>query len=356
MHKDNVLSIDLAKNSFQIHLAASNGRKLLAKKVSRNKLSAAVANCGASVIAMEACGSANFWARKFQAMNFEVKLIAPQFVKPFVKSQKNDANDAEAISEAVARANMRFVPVKSVEQQKIASLHRIRERLVGNRTALTNQIRGLLAEFGITMTKGNATLRAVLSGLIDQKVTSEDSDLPEELIPEFSELSNELKELNDRISCFDRKIETICRNSERCKEILKIVGVGPLTASAVFAAVGNGSQFRNGRQFSAFLGLVPRQNSTGGKTKLGGISKRGDTYLRTLLIHGARASMVSAHKRKDYRSKWVTELKEKKGYNRAAVALANRNARVIFKLLTTNESFNEEVALKQSKQCTKAAA
>lgn len=356
MSKGNVLSIDLAKNSFHIFLASADGRKLKSQKVSRGELATKVASLDADLIAMEACGSANFWARKFISMGREVKLIAPQFVKPFVKSQKNDCNDAEAIGEAAARQSMRFVPIKSIEQQKVAALHRIRQRLVGNQTALSNQLRGLLAEFGIIIPQGKSQLLKMLAKLIDENTIPEVSDFPIELIPEFSQLRDELSEVAARIAALDKKIEMICKNSERCQEILKIVGVGPLTASAVFAALGNGSQFKNGRQFSAFLGLVPRQNSTGGKTKLGGISKRGDTYLRTLLIHGARASMVSAHKRKDYRSRWVSDLKEKKGYNRAAVALANRNARVIFKLLTSNESFNEKAAEKQSMKCTKIAS
>lgn len=338
MSKDNLLAIDLAKSSFQAHLASAQGRVLARKKLSRKALTDFVAKADSGVIAMEACASANYWGRRFQALGKEVRLLAPQYVKPFVKTNKNDANDAEAIAEAASRQTMRFVPVKSVAQQDISSLHCIRSRLVGQRTALTNQTRGLLAEYGVVVAQGHAKLRACLLQL--QRDEAFCGDLTAFMLRKLSEQSTELSFLDQRIMACDLEVKQLCDQDELSREMTKIVGIGPLTATALRALSGDMTQFKNGRQFAAFLGLVPRQQSTGGKTRLLGISKRGDAYVRTLLIHGARASLISAHKRDDYRSRWATKLKAAKGMNRAAVALANRNARTVFALLRRGRPFD----------------
>ena len=338
MSKSNLLAIDLAKSSFQVHLATAQGQALVRKKVSRKALTDFVSQADATIVAMEACAGANYWGRRFVALGREVRLMAPQYVKPFVKTNKTDANDAEAIAEAASRDSMRFVPVKTVAQQDISSLHCIRSRLVAARTALTNQIRGLVAEYGVVIAKGPSKLRAFFAELDTENTFR--GDLTPFMLRKLGVLRAELRLFDEQIAGCDAEVQQLCDQDKVCGELTKIVGIGPLTATALRAVSGDMSQFRNGRQFAAFLGLVPRQNSTGGKTKLLGISKRGDTYVRTLLIHGARASLISAHKRDDYRSRWVTKLKEAKGMNRAAVALANRNARTVFALLRRGETFD----------------
>ena len=338
MSKGNLLAIDLAKSSFQGHLASPEGRSLIRKKLSRTAVTDFVAKVDASVVAMEACAGAHYWGRRFESLGKEVRLLAPQYVKPFVKTNKNDANDAEAIAEAASRESMRFVPLKTVAQQDISSLHCIRSRLVTGRTALTNQIRGLLAEYGVVVAKGHAKLRAFLADLHREDTFR--GDLSNFMLRKLDELAQELRTFDERIASNDAEVQQLCDHDELSTELTKIVGIGPLTATALRALSGDMSQFKNGRQFAAFLGLVPRQNSTGGKTRLLGISKRGDVYVRTLLIHGARASLVSAHKRRDYRSRWATQLMVTKGMNRAAVALANRNARTVFALLRRGQPFD----------------
>lgn len=338
MSKDNLLAIDLAKSSFQVHLASPEGRALMRKKVSRSAVTDFVALADAPVVAMEACAGANYWGRRFTALGKEVLLIAPQYVKPYVKTNKNDANDAEAIAEAASRESMRFVPLKTIAQQDISSLHCVRSRLVAGRTALTNQIRGLLAEYGVVIAKGHAKLRTLLADLRLEGTFR--GDLSTFMLKKLDELAQELRSFDERIAASDAEVKQLCDQDELSCELTKIVGIGPLTATALRALSGDMSQFKNGRQFAAFLGLVPRQNSTGGKTRLQGISKRGDTYVRTLLIHGARASLISAHKRNDYRSRWATQLMVTKGMNRAAVALANRNARTVFALLRRGQPFD----------------
>jgi transposase len=338
MSKDNLLAIDLAKSSFQIHLASPEGRALVRKKLSRSAVTDFVARADAPVVAMEACAGANYWGRRFTALGKQVRLLAPQYVKPYVKTNKNDANDAEAIAEAASRESMRFVPLKTVAQQDISSLHCVRSRLVSGRTALTNQIRGLLAEYGVVLAKGHAKLRTLLADLHCEGTFR--GDLSNFMLRKLDELAQELRSFDERIAASDAEVRQLCDQDELSTELTKIVGIGPLTATALRALSGDMSQFKNGRQFAAFLGLVPRQNSTGGKTRLQGISKRGDTYVRTLLIHGARASLISAHKRNDYRSRWATQLMATKGMNRAAVALANRNARTVFALLRRGQPFD----------------
>jgi transposase len=262
-------------------------------------------------------------------------MIAPQFVKPFVKSNKNDAIDAEAICEAVQRPNMRFVPSKSIAQQDIQSIHRIRSLLVSRRTAQANQIRGLLMEYGIVIPKGINQVRKAIPILLE--------DAENKLTPLFreqlSELYDEMIHLDQRVETMLKKLNVICSQNEDCQRLLTIPGIGLLTATALIAAIGDISVFKNGRELAAWLGLVPRQHSTGGKPTLLGISKRGDAYLRTLLIHGGRAVVRISHLYQDKRNQWVEELKKRRGDNVTAVAVANKNARIVWALLTHQSEF-----------------
>ena len=324
-----VLGIDLAKNTFQLHGIDAQGKVVLRKSLSRGKLAEFIATLPACLIGLEACASSHYWARKFKSYGHEVKLISPQFVKPYVKSNKNDANDAEAICEAVSRPHMRFVPSKSVEQQDVQALHRIRSGLIQRRTALVNQIRGLLGEYGIVIVQGITHIRKQLP-LILEDAQNELSDLAREL---FADLYQQLMELDKQISFYNKKIEQLCAKSEICQRIKAIPGIGPIAATALVAAIGDAKEFKNGRQMAAWLGLVPRQCSTGGRQVLLGISKRGDRYLRCLLIHGARAVITCAKNRDNTLHKWLAKLIEKKGINKASVALANKNARIVWVLL-----------------------
>lgn len=331
-----LLGIDLAKSVFQLHGTDLKGKVVLQKQIKRAKLSALVANLAPCCIVMEACGGANYWARCFQKLGHEVKLISPQFVKPFVKTNKNDKNDAEAINEAGSRPNMRFVAPKTVEQQDIQNLHRIRSRLIKQRTALGNQLRGLLAEYGVTLPKSLNTLRCKLADVLED-ASNELTVMSREIA---AELKEELIELDKRITTYDKRITQVFKIDERCQHIAQLGGVGEITATALIAAVGDARQFQNGRQLSAWLGLVPKQSSSGGKERLLGISKRGDSYLRQLLIHGARSVLKHVDKKEDPKSLlWATK-KKALGINKAAVALANNNARVIWALLTSGENYD----------------
>lgn len=287
---------------------------------------------------MEACGSAHYWAREFRKLGHTVKLISPQFVKPYGKSNKNDAADAEAICEAVSRPNMRFVQVKEIDQQDIQGIHRIRERLVKSRTAIANEIRGLLQEYGIIIPKSIGALRKKFPDLLANPETGLTS-LAREV---FSKLSEEFLAIDERGSFFDKKIDSIHNAHPIARKLATITGVGPMRATAILASLSDPSSFRNARHFSAWLGLVPRQYSSGGKEVLLGISKRGDNYVGKLLIHGARTSLRWVEKKTDRTSLWAKKLKEKKGVNCASVALANKNARIIWALLRYERSYDPE--------------
>lgn len=278
------LGIDIAKNIFQLHGIDSYGKKVMQKRIARDDLSSFIANLPKCTIIMESCGGANYWARVFMRSGHVVKLISPQFVKPFVKTNKNDANDAEAIVEAGSRPSMRFVPIKQVEQQDIQSIHRIRSRLMKNRTALINEIRGLNLEYGVTIPQGALKVRKELRLLIDNK-KNELTDVTRELMEDLYE---ELVEVETKLKKIEKRIRVVCKTNENFQRILKVPGIGELTATAIIAAVPNASEFENGRHLSAWLGLVPRQSSSGNKQVLLGISKHGDKYLRSLLMHGAR--------------------------------------------------------------------
>lgn len=329
------LAIDVAKNVFQLHGAAADGSLVFRRRLTREQLSAFVVQLPPCDIAMEACASAHHWARQFTAMGHRVRLISPQFVKPFVKGNKNDGNDGEAICEAMQRPNMRFVPIKTVEQQDIQSLHRIRTRLVNERTGLVCQIRGILAERGIVFAKSITRARR------EFPVIAQDLNNP--LTPTLrmmmGELIEELRVLDERIRTMDRHIDAVFRANEACQRIACIEGVGPKTATAFVAAVGDPAEFKNGRHFAAWLGLVPRQHSSGDRFQLMGISKRGDKYLRTLLVHGARAVLRTAPKKNDHKHQWALQLAARRGAAKAIVAIANKMARVIWVLLAKKQDY-----------------
>ena len=338
-----IIGIDLAKNSFQVHGINKTGRKLFNKKLSRSKIADFISQQPPCRIAMEACASAHYWARKFQSCGHEVVLIAPQFVKPYVKNDKSDSNDAEAICEAASRDHMRFVPIKAVRNQDLSSLATMRQLCIKNTTALSNQIRGLLAEYGVVAPQGKASLRTLLAELCSLQSESIDAskwgDLSPVMIAELSLLYEELQGLDQRISDYDKKIEGLAKSDPRYDELVKVPGIGPLTAAAILGSVTDANLFKNARQFAAWLGLVPRQHSTGGKQTLLGITKRGDRYLRTLFVHGARV-LLNWPPKGDLRREWAHELKDKKGANKAAVALANKTARVVWAMLATGKPYD----------------
>ena len=334
-----VLGIDLAKQSFQLHGIDTHGQVVLKKKLSRAKLSAFVAQLPPCLIGMEACGGSNYWTRTFEKWGHTVRMMAPQFVKPYVKSNKSDSADAEAICEAVQRPSMRFVPAKSIEQQDIQCLHRIRSLAVARRTAQANQIRGLLMEYGIIIPKGISYVRKEIPFILE--------DADNKLSYIFRELLNELYDemvhLDKRIKNIETKLDAFCIQNEDCQRLMSIPGVGVLSATAMVSAVGNVNVFKNGRELAAWLGLVPRQHSTGGKPTLLGISKRGDTYLRTLLIHGGRTVVRLAEKYQDPRNQWINKLDQRRGKNISAVAVANKNARIAWALLRHKTTFQARV-------------
>ncbi|MFS0757600.1 IS110 family transposase [Noviherbaspirillum sp. 1P10PC] len=333
------IGIDLARNVFQVHGVDAHGKASLKKQFKRGQMAAFFANLPPCLIGMEACGSAHYWARKLQALGHTVKLMAPQFVKPYVKTNKHDAADAETICEAVLRPNMRFVPIKEVEQQGVLALHRARQGMVKARTAQANQIRGLLSEFGLIFPQGITNVYQRVPALLDEA--------KEELPGVFRELVQgllaHLKELDRQVGEMELQIQIWHRaNALSCK-LEAVPGIGPLTASALTASIGDAKNFANGRQLAAWLGLVPKQHSTGGKTNLQGISKRGDPYLRTLLIHGARAVILRAERNLNEQS-WLRRLIGRCNKNVAAVALANKNARIVWALLAKDERFRSDYA------------
>ena len=335
--KVTTLGIDLAKNVFQVHGIDQHGKEMLKKQLKRAQMVPFFINLPPCLIGMEACGSAHHWARKLQAMGHTVRLMAPQFVKPYVKTNKNDAADAEAICEAVGRPNMRFVPVKNVEQQAVLALHRVRQGFVKARTAQGNQIRGLLAEFGIIIPQGISNIASRVPELIENA----SNELPGAFRVLVQRLLDHLKELDAQVDELEAQIQAWHRNNDLSTKIAQVPGIGPISASALVAAIGDAKNFDNGRQLAAWLGLVPKQHSTGGKSNLLSISKRGDTYLRTLLIHGARSVIYHAAKRPESCT-WVSAVVSRRNKNVAAVALANKNARIVWALLAHERRYETD--------------
>ena len=342
--KITTIGIDLAKNVFQVHGVDERGNTVLQKQIKRDQLVSFMANLPPCLVGMEACGSAHDWGRKLQNFGHTVRLMSPQFVKPYVKSNKNDAADAEAICEAVARPNMRFVPIKSIEQQAVLSLHRVRQGFVVARTAQANQIRGLLAEFGIVLPKGICVIRSQLL----MRIEKAGDTLPEVFRQLMRRLYEHFVSLDQQVNELEGQIKQWHRSCALSLRLEKIPGVGPLTATALVASIADARSFKNGRQLAAWLGLVPRQHSSGGKPTLLGISKRGDVYLRTLLIHGARAAILAAT-RHAKSNPWLSSLLGRRNPNIAAVALANKNARTIWALLVHDREFQADYVSRDRK-------
>jgi len=338
--KLSVLGIDIAKQVFHLVGMDAHGTIQLRKRLARAQVMTFIAQLPPTLIAMEACGGAHYWARRLREHGHEVKLMAPQCVTPYRQANKNDMRDAEAIAEALTRPTMRFVPVKSVDQQDLQALHRVRERLMKARTALINETRGLLHEDGIIVPQGASAFRQHVLA----KLATEDAKLTPLSRELFQQLLEELGALDARIAAYDVQLAQVAQTHPVCQRLLTIPGLGELTITALVAAVSDATPCKNGRQFAAWLGLVPRQHSTGGKPRLLGISKHGDSSLRKLLVPGARSCLRWVGRKCDRRSQWVRSLLERRGWNRAAVALANKNARVAWVLLCTEEVYRTAAA------------
>jgi transposase len=336
--KITTVGIDLAKNVFQVHGVDARGKAVLKKQLKRHQVVAFFCNMPPCLIGMEACGGAHFWARRLQAQGHTVRLMAPQFVKPYVKGNKHDAADAEAICEAVSRPSMRFVPIKNIDQQAVLSLHRARQGFIGERTSMANRIRGLLAEFGLIIPQGiHHVARRVPEILEDAS-----NELPDPMRALLARLLEHLGELDRQAKELEMQIADWHRNSELSRKLEAVPGIGPITASALVATVGDAKNFRSGRQLAAWIGLVPKQESSGGKTVLLGISKRGDAYLRAMLIHGARSALRTAQRRKDSAGRWMQNLLHRRHANVATVAMANKNARVVWALLAKDRQYDPQ--------------
>jgi len=335
------IGIDLAKSVFALSGADVRGKVVLRKQLRRGQVVELMGRLGRCEVGMEACGGAHHWARRIAALGHEVRLMSPALVAPYRKGNKHDRNDADAVLEAASRPSMRFVAIKSVAQQDLLALHRVRSRLMKQRIALSNQIRALLHERGAVARPGAAGLRAgVAAALAD-----EHNELSGEMRALVAELMEELRALELRLKSFDQRIERAAGRDQRCVRLQEVPGVGPLIASALVATVGNAREFRNGRELSAYLGLTPRQHSSGGKTVMLGISKHGDRYLRTLMIHGARAVLYGKRRRTHPRAAWAARLVASRGPNVAAVALANHNARVLWALLSRDDRYQARRAV-----------
>ncbi|MGB5470503.1 MAG: IS110 family transposase [Woeseiaceae bacterium] len=337
------VGVDLAKNVYQLHGVDRSGKTVWKRRLRRGQWLQALMDKvePGCVIGMEACTGAHHWARELQSQGYEVRLIAPQFVKPYVKSNKNDANDAEAICEAISRPQMRFVTVKSVEQQDIQATHRVRTELKDHRNAKANQIRGLVAEYGLVAPQTLLALRKALPCWLEDA----ENGLTDNFRSLLHGLWDDLLTLEERLKELDKEIERIARSNLVAMRLQQLRGVGPIVATALVATVGDGAQYKKGRQMAAALGLTPRQFSSGDKHRLYGISKRGDVYLRTQMIHGARAVVSQAKHRDDPLSRWVTDIAKRRHPNVAAVALANKTARMAWAMLQDDTDYDPALAV-----------
>ncbi len=324
MNQITTIGLDLAKHVFHAVCCDSRGKVVKKKMLRRSQVLNYFANLPECLVGMESCASANYWGRQLEAMGQRVKLIPPQYVKPYVRGNKNDYNDALAIAEAVIRPEMRFVAVKSPEQQDLQALHRLRAGRIRDRTALCNQLRGLLAEYGLVLPKGVNALRQRLPALLEDAEDSLSAFLRRLLAQGYQQLV----ELDGHIKYYTEELVQHSAQHEACQRLQTVPGFGPIVASVFYCAVGNGAAYRRGRDVSASLGLVPKQHSSGGKEILAGISKRGDRYLRSLLVHGARSVVTQAAKKDDRLSRWINQVRAKRGFNKAVVALANKMARM----------------------------
>lgn len=338
MAKVTTIGLDLAKRVFQVHGADGDGRPVLRKKLGRANLIPFFADLPPCLIGMEACASAHHWARELQALGHEVRLIPPQYVHPFVKTNKNDAADAEAISEAVTRPTMRFAAAKSAEQQSVLMLHRARELLVRQRTMVINALRGHCAEFGIVVAQGAPKVEELIAIIED----SDDKRLPSLAREALGALVEQLRSAQGRIKALEARLTAWHRSSEASRRLAAIPGVGVITATALVATICDAAQFRSGRQLSAWLGLVPRQHSSGGKERLGRISKHGDGYIRRLLVHGARTVLRWRRAKPGAGPGWTDRLLARRPTNVVLVAMANKTARVVWAMLSRGETFRTE--------------
>jgi transposase len=329
------VGIDLGKTTFHLVALGDNGKVLLKKKFTQKQLITFTANMQTSLIGMEACGGAHFLGRALREQGHDVKLIPAQFVRPFVKSNKNDFIDAEAIAEAVDRQNMRFVPIKTDDQLDLQALHRVRDRLITRRTSVINQLRAFLLERGLVFAKSPARLRERMPEILENA----DEDLTPRMRNLLALLWNEWKDLELQIVEMNDEVEQIASSDPACTRLRQIPGIGPLVATAIVASIGNGAAFHKGREFAAWLGLVPKQYSTGGKAKLYGISKRGNNYLRKILIHGARAVVLRSKRERIAMGAWMTSLETRAPRNVLIVATANKLARIAWAVLSSGEDY-----------------
>jgi transposase len=336
------VGVDLAKNVFQVHGVDESGECIWKRKLRRaNWVETLTRKLESGCeIGMEACAGAHHWGRLLEKRGFQVKVIPAQYVKPYVKRQKNDARDAAAICEAMSRPDMHFVPIKTLEQQDIQSVHRVRSGYIGQRTAKANQIRGLVAEYGLVAPKQLASLRRAIPEWLEDA----ENGLTDRFRRLLRGLWEELLRLDDEVKALDREVAAMARTPE-AKRLMTLRGVGPLNATALIARLGNGRQFKRGRQAAASIGMTPRHHGTGGKNRLLGITRQGDSYLRSILIHGARAVVSQAHGKDDPLSVWVTELKERSHTNVAAVALANKTVRIAWSMLRYGTDYDPELAV-----------
>jgi transposase len=345
-----IIGVDIAKNYIQIHGITKDGKALLKKRLPREKFLPFMANVPKCLVGIEACGGAHYWATELKKLGFDVKLMSPQKVKKYLDNRnKNDERDAAACAEAVGRANMTFVPIKTAVQMDIQSIHRIRSLYIRQRTALMNMMRGLLLELGIAINKRERALLKKLNELLN----ADNMALSEQNKVHFQDLYIDLKNLDTQIEKHTNTLKGLAKKDELCERLQTIEGIGPISATALIAKIGNGSEFQKGRELSAYLGLVPRQHSSGDTQRLLGISKHGDRYIRQLLIHGGR-SVVQASKRinkvtnsyqkQDPHSQWVRKLADRLGTNKASVAVANKNARMVIALLKNRTTFDARLA------------
>lgn len=344
------IGMDIAKQIFELHGVDRRGKLVLRRTVRRERVLEFFAQCQPCAVGMEACGGAHYWQRELSQLGHTVRLLSAHKVKPYVDGNKNNRHDAAAICEAMSRPAMRFVQPKTIAQQDLQTLHRARALLVRELTALTNQMRGLLHEYGIVIRKGAAALRRVVPELL----TGDDERISAVLKAVVAEQFERFQYLAQRRDRYDRQIGELCKQDQRCQRLLKVPGIGPLSATALVAALGNGHEFKNGRHFSAYLGLVPGHSNTGDHTVMLPLTKRGNRYLRTLLIHGGRSAVYAARRRHDPRSRWLNRLRETSCSNVAAVALANKNARVAWAMLRYGEDYRAQRAHRQSADPTAA--
>ena len=346
MNEVSRIGIDISRAVFQLHAAKADGSVAWRKRVYRSEFLETLSKVPPCEIAMEACSGSHFWGQELKKMGHTVKLIPPQYVKPFVKRNKNDAADAEGISEAMCRPTMRFVAVKSVAQQELCQLHRARELMVKHRTALINEIKGFLHEHGIVLSCG----REKLYGQYMEKLEKCGDRLGEVFKRMMAQLFNQLSEVHSAVLKHEKEISALHEGNEMSLRLATIPGVGMLTATAVVAAVGDPSQYKSGRDFAASLGVVPRQHSSGQTVRLQGVSKRGNPYIRKLLVQGGHSVVIAARKAKGSRGEWLRSLLERRGRHRTVVAVANRNARTMWKLMAAGTSYDSSYDMRASQK------